>query len=163
MGVVSCLYSTRRLSAHSFPQMSTARSYRDRRHGFKRRLEWRWWLAVHKQLTARPVSVANSKHWFTTSFLGGRCRKAMLGVCSHATVAIPSVAARERDTYVLPVQRTVKCQEPGCACQLVENFSFPTPFANLEDENAIQTLVLHPNKATWSTLFVVTMSASDKR
>ena len=22
-----------------------------------------------------------SKHWFTTSFLGGRCRKAMLGVC----------------------------------------------------------------------------------
>ena len=22
----------------------------------------------------------NSKHWFTTSFLGGRCRKAMLGV-----------------------------------------------------------------------------------
>ena len=24
---------------------------------------------------------ANSKHWFTTSFLGGRCRKAMLGVC----------------------------------------------------------------------------------
>ena len=25
-------------------------------------------------------SVANSKHWFTTSFLGGRCRKAVLGV-----------------------------------------------------------------------------------
>ena len=24
---------------------------------------------------------ADSKHWFTTSFLGGRCRKAMLGVC----------------------------------------------------------------------------------
>ena len=24
---------------------------------------------------------ANSKHWFTTSFLGGRCRKALLGVC----------------------------------------------------------------------------------
>ena len=24
---------------------------------------------------------ANSKHWFTTSFLGGRCRKAVLGVC----------------------------------------------------------------------------------
>ena len=30
-----------------------------------------------------PVCVcqSNSKHWFTTSFLGGRCRKAMLGVC----------------------------------------------------------------------------------
>ena len=33
-----------------------------------------------------PASVAalfpNSKHWFTTSFLpGGRCRKAVLGVC----------------------------------------------------------------------------------
>ena len=26
--------------------------------------------------------MSNSKHWFTTSFLqGGRCRKAMLGVC----------------------------------------------------------------------------------
>ena len=23
---------------------------------------------------------SDSKHWFTTSFLGGRCRKAMLGV-----------------------------------------------------------------------------------
>ena len=23
---------------------------------------------------------SNSKHWFTTSFLGGRCRKAVLGV-----------------------------------------------------------------------------------
>ena len=28
------------------------------------------------------AAVANSKHWFTTSFLqGGGCRKAMLGVC----------------------------------------------------------------------------------
>ena len=30
--------------------------------------------------TPTPVSGPNSKHWFTTSFLGGRCRKAMLGV-----------------------------------------------------------------------------------
>ena len=27
------------------------------------------------------TSVPNAKHWFTISFLGGRCRKAMLGVC----------------------------------------------------------------------------------
>ena len=27
--------------------------------------------------------ISNSKHWFTTSFLGGRCRKATLGVWLH--------------------------------------------------------------------------------
>ena len=27
------------------------------------------------------TSVPNAKHWFTISFLGGRCRKSMLGVC----------------------------------------------------------------------------------
>ena len=31
------------------------------------------------------VSVCNSKHWFTTSFLGGRCRKAMLRVWHHSS------------------------------------------------------------------------------
>ena len=30
--------------------------------------------------TFQARSVTNSKHWFTTSFLGGRRRKAMLGV-----------------------------------------------------------------------------------
>ena len=29
------------------------------------------------------ISITNSKHWFTTFFLQGRCRKAMLGVCIH--------------------------------------------------------------------------------
>ena len=35
--------------------------------------------AVQNRVT-KTMSVANSKHWFTTSFFGGRCRKAMLGV-----------------------------------------------------------------------------------
>ena len=31
------------------------------------------------------VDLPDSRHWFTSSFLGGRCRKAMLGVCVAAT------------------------------------------------------------------------------
>jgi len=34
------------------------------------------------RLLPQPYQYPNSKHWFTTSFLGGRCRKAMLGVWS---------------------------------------------------------------------------------
>ena len=33
-------------------------------------------------LVIRVILRPNSKQWFTTSFLGRRCRKAMLGVCS---------------------------------------------------------------------------------
>ena len=37
---------------------------------------------------------ANSKHWFTTSFIGGGCRKAMLGVCHTGS---PLERERERE------------------------------------------------------------------
>ena len=33
------------------------------------------------------LPMPNSKHWFTTSF-GGRCRKAMLGVCAYVRVKL---------------------------------------------------------------------------
>jgi len=43
----------------------------------------------------------NSKHWFTTSFLGGRCRKAILGVCvppspTRVTLQIAPVCCRHQ-------------------------------------------------------------------
>ena len=51
-------------------------------------------IAVLGRVT-RTMSVANSKHWFTTSFLGGRCRKAMLGVCVHYTADEEQPEAKE--------------------------------------------------------------------
>ena len=39
-------------------------------------------LSANEQTTFLP----NSKHWFTTSFLGKRCRKTMLGVCFPPTL-----------------------------------------------------------------------------
>ena len=35
---------------------------------------------------SQEAGVANSKHLFTTYLLGGRCRKAMLGVCEYSSV-----------------------------------------------------------------------------
>ena len=47
----------------------------------------------------------NSKHWFTTSFPGGRCRKAMLGVCNRScgitTRAASLVQSSSRDLLAL--------------------------------------------------------------
>ena len=39
--------------------------------------------AVAVAVAARTGPGPNSKHWFATSFLGGSCRKAMLGVWSR--------------------------------------------------------------------------------
>ena len=40
------------------------------------------WLPVTHCIQYKISSVCpHSKYWFTTSFLGGRCRKVMLGVC----------------------------------------------------------------------------------
>ena len=38
----------------------------------------------------------NSKHWFTTSFLGGRCGKAMLGVCVEKRPSFSSSSYLQR-------------------------------------------------------------------
>ena len=38
-------------------------------------------------LSTHVLRAANSKHWFTTSFLGGKCREPMIGVCAWLCVA----------------------------------------------------------------------------
>ena len=44
------------------------------------------WLC--RRISGQSVCGSNSKQWFTTSFLqGGRCRKAMVGVCVRASPA----------------------------------------------------------------------------
>ena len=47
-------------------------------------------LVIESQTFSASVALcmgsANSKHWFTTSFLQGRCRKAMLGVYGQCRV-----------------------------------------------------------------------------
>ena len=45
-------------------------------------------LTNNKTVTTSKTST-NSKHWFTTSFLGGRCRKVMLGVWDKQSVDSP--------------------------------------------------------------------------
>ena len=43
----------------------------------------------HKTSACGKAYASNSKHWFTTSFLQGRCRKAMLGVwLTHWTTSM---------------------------------------------------------------------------
>ena len=43
----------------------------------------------HKTTACGKAYASNSKHWFTTSFLQGRCRKAMLGVwLTHWTTSM---------------------------------------------------------------------------
>ena len=43
--------------------------------------KWAFCQKVFAKAPGLTRGVPNSKHYFTTSFLGGRCRKAMLGVC----------------------------------------------------------------------------------
>ena len=47
----------------------------------------------------RILQTRNSKHWFTTSFLGGRCRKAVLGV-SHTHTHAHARARTSTHTYI---------------------------------------------------------------
>ena len=67
---------------------------------------------------------SNSKHWFTTSFFGGRCRKAMLVVC----VALQSNSKHWFTTSFLnvcpPVWVSRKATLPGCCPQIKNNISF---------------------------------------
>ena len=63
-------------------------------------------LNSHTTSVGRP----NSKHWFTTSFLGGRCQKAMLGVCRPPSRS-PYSTALSRALFKITIK----------------DFSFPTP------------------------------------
>ena len=64
---------------------------------------------LHALQSANPRRAANSKHWFTTSFLqGGRCRKAMLGVWASCRLRPLSI--------VVPARATRRCMVTSCYC-----------------------------------------------
>ena len=67
------------------------------------------------------VCLTNSKHWFTTSFLGGRCRKAMLGVIVCVSVCVSVVSVRVRVVCVCAACSVTECECVG-ASVLTENF-----------------------------------------
>ena len=72
-------------------------------------------VKIDLSLERRP----NSKHWFTTSFFGGRCRKAMLGVCLRpCALQTPSTGLRHPS---LEEGARNRCSE--CVCALVASDS----------------------------------------
>ena len=72
----------------------------------------------YEDIPQQSGAVANSRRWFTTSFLRGRCRKAMLGVWCGGRV--PSKYRNERVKRVAIV-RTVQRKDhafcySSCCC-----------------------------------------------
>ena len=65
----------------------------------------------------------NSKHWVTTSFLGGRCRKAMLGVwCTHRRDRHWRVLTRKNwKTILHPVAPRSRTLATGLQCSALAN------------------------------------------
>ena len=66
----------------------------------------------HKDYQGRGTQDANSKHWFTTSFLGGRCRKAMLGARAqdgHFDFHTPPAVLKSSKLGELPVNSLNLC------------------------------------------------------
>ena len=61
----------------------------------------------------RSVHVPNSNHWFTTSFFGGGCRKAMLGVCVQVCQYVSGVLRSLLPEQVLRLRSS--CLLSGCS------------------------------------------------
>ena len=61
-------------------------------------------------IISASVTVSNSKHWFTTSFLQGRCRKTVLGVCGGVCLYL---------SVLVSVCLSVCLSDHSCGCRSV--------------------------------------------